>query len=529
MTKPTDDSARDDDSRDELPTSQRKGVSGAANLGRDDDLIVFDDNDNGSTDSDAAGSTATGAGKAGKKSTAKERAAAKPAGASAAARADADDDVPYELREDKPAAGSEPKTGLVAEFRDLTGRQASWLVSNRETAAVSRSPLFYVTALVIGLGVIAGLIIGMAQKDGGPSGTPTMASVGLGPQAEMASQQLGVKITDVKSVEEAQQLVRDGKADAAFVPDPTGQGQDSIIALNSKPTAVMDKLRPEMKVTYLEPPAVQSEVAMPIGWALAALTIAAILTLGGALFSTMGAEKRNRITEVLAATISPRAAAWGRVWGLTLLSIGYLVIAAGVALLGMSIIGQTDLAVAMLPGLGWFAGIYLCTVFLSLGLFLWAATLAGRRSRQVFFGIVTVLVVVGAFLPMIFLKDRGILQILSYIPFTSVVATPMRFFASQAHWWEGLISLAIVLVVGLIVFALGSGAYRSNLLRGTGRGGKKAVAKKSAKTKAGKDARDEADDEADDAKPVKAGAKKPGATSAGTTAEARAADTADDE
>ena len=55
---------------------------------------------------------------------------------------DDDDEVPYELREDRQDPATEPRTGLVSEFRDLTGRQAAWLVSNRETTTASRSPLF---------------------------------------------------------------------------------------------------------------------------------------------------------------------------------------------------------------------------------------------------------------------------------------------------------------------------------------------------------------------------------------------------
>lgn len=395
------------------------------------------------------------------------------------------EDVPFELREEAPAAGREPKTGLVAEFRELSGRQAAWLVSNRETGVVSRSPLFYVTALVIGLAVIAGLIIGVGQKSDPQGGETTLATVGAGDQAAMIEQQLGIKVQDVQSVEEAQKLVREHRVDAAYVSDPTGQGEATLIALNSEPTAVMEKLQPKMNVTYLEQPAVKAEVAVPLAWAMGGLALAAILTLGAALYGNLRTERRNRITEILAATISPRAAAWGRVWGLTVLSLGYLVIAAGVALLGMSIIGETDLAVAMLPGLGWFAGLYLCTVFLSLALFLWAGTLTGKRAARFLLGLTVVLAVAGVLVPMVFAKSAEVLRILSYIPFASTVAMPLRIFANQAQWWEALIAVAIALVAGLIVFAAAAAAYRANLLRGTGRAGKAVTAKKARKAKAG--------------------------------------------
>ena len=383
---------------------------------------------------------------------------------------DDDDEVPYELREDRQDPATEPRTGLVSEFRDLTGRQAAWLVSNRETTTASRSPLFYVTALVIGLAVLAGLVIGLGNADSTSDGSDTaVAVVGIGEQAPLFEQQLGMTVLDAESVEVAQEMVRNGEADAALIPDVTGQGNDTIVALNSEPTAVLDKFAPQMPVTYLEPPAVNTEAAKALGWGLAFLLIASVMTLGALLYSNMRVEKRNRIAEIIAATIPAKSAAWGRVYGLTLLSLGYLAIAVGVLLLGLSIASRTSLAVSMMPGLGWFAGLFLLAHLLFLSLYLWAATAAKRRGRQVGAGLTVILVLGGALAPLFFLNNFEALKWMSWIPFTAPVATPLRYFASQAEWWEGLIALGSVLVAALIAFALASAAYRRNLLRGSGR------------------------------------------------------------
>ena len=401
-----------------------------------------------------------------------------------------DDDVPYELREDRQDPATEPRTGLVSEFRDLTGRQAAWLVSNRETTTASRSPLFYVTALVIGLAVLAGLVIGLGNADTTSDGSDTaVAVVGIGEQAPLFEQQLGMTVLDAESVEVAQEMVRSGEADAALIPDVTGQGNDTIVALNSEPTAVLDKFAPQMPVTYLEPPAVNTEAAKALGWGLAFLLIASVMTLGALLYSNMRVEKRNRIAEIIAATIPAKSAAWGRVYGLTLLSLGYLAIAIGVLLLGLSIASRTSLAVSMMPGLGWFAGLFLLAHLLFLSLYLWAATAAKRRGRQVGAGLTVILVLGGALAPLFFLNDFVALKWMSWIPFTAPVATPLRYFASQAEWWEGLIALGSVLVAALIAFALASTAYRRNLLRGSGRTGKTAKVK-------GEKSADDADDDA---------------------------------
>lgn len=383
-----------------------------------------------------------------------------------------DADVPYELREDRPDSGSEPKTGLVSEFRDLTGRQAAWLVSNRETVSVSRSPLFYVTSLILGLAVIAAIIIGAQNASPeAAGGDSTLATVGLGEQAAAAEQQLGFKIKDVDSVEEAQELVRTGEADAALLVDPSGMGQQQLVALNSKPTEIMNQLQPEMPVTYLEEPPVPATASSVFVWGMALLLLASVLTLGAALYANARVEKRNRLAEVIAATIPPRAAAWGRVYGLTVLALVYLVITVGVLMLGLSIASFNSLAMAALPGIGWFSAIFLIVVLLYMSLFLWAATPAGRRARQIGYGLI-VLLAAGAFVPMVFALKADILRILSYVPFTAPVAMPMRYFAGQAEWWEGLLAAGIALVVALIAFGLASGAYEKNLLRGAGHGGR---------------------------------------------------------
>lgn len=433
---------------------------------------------------------------------------------------DDDDDVPYELREERQDPATEPRTGLVSEFRDLTGRQAAWLVSNRETTTTSRSPLFYATALIVGLGVLAALVIGLgnAGRTGGGADS-TIAVVGIGEQAPLFEQQLGMGVVDAESVEAAQEMVRSGEVDAALIPDVTGQGNDTIVALNSEPTAVLDTFAPQMPVTYLEPPAVNTEVATALGWGMAFLLIASVLTLGAALYANMRVEKRNRIAEILAATIPAKSAAWGRVYGLTLLSLGYLVIAVGVLLLGLSIASRTSLAVSMLPGLGWFAGLFILAHLLFLSLFLWAATGAKPRGRRIGLGLVVLLLLGGAIAPLFFLGDFVVLRWLSWIPFTAPVATPLRYFASQAEWWEGLIALGSVLVAGLIAFALASAAYSCNLLRGSGRAGATPKASKNAKSAAAADTDEDADADEKDAKSAKtAGSGKSGKSAAKASA-----------
>lgn len=463
---------KDNGANDESPeplVSKGTAGEGIDDLGVPvDDDVIEDETTAEEVDSDdeatAAGATTGSAASAKKGTDAKE---SDESGATAGL-----DDVPFELAEDTPDPDELPETGLVSEFVDVGNRQAAWLVSNRESTTAMRSPYFLVTAGVIILGVLAAIISGIVadvQKD---SGTPTMAMVGVGEQAAMYEQQLGVKITDVDDAQAAEKLVREGKVDAAFIQDPSGQGQPTIIALDKQPDALLEKLAPKTEATLLETPAVDSDVATPLLWGMVVLSLLVVATLGTALYQNLRLEKRNRITEIIAATIPPRASASGRITGMLTLVVVHLVAAAVVTELGLSLSGKTSLAFAMLPGLGWFALALLLTAWSVFALLVWASTVVGSKARAAFLTIIGVITVAGFFAPVIIGPSGTVAKVLSWTPFTSPLGIAGRSFAGQAEWWEGLVAAGIALVLAVILHALASGAYVRSVLSGGGRGGK---------------------------------------------------------
>ena len=510
---------KDNGANDESPeplVSKGTAGEGIDDLGVpvDDDVIEDEATTDEAESDDEA--TATGATK-GSAASAKKKSAAKSAAAKGSVAKDTDesdatdglDDVPFELAEDTPDPDELPETGLVSEFVDVGNRQAAWLVSNRESTTAMRSPYFLVTAAVVILGVLAAIISGIVadvQKD---SGTPTMAMVGVGEQAAMYEQQLGVKITDAKDAPAAEKLVREGKVDAAFIQDPSGQGQPTIIALDKQPDALLENLAPKTEATLLETPAVDGAVATPLLWGMVALSLLVVATLGTALYQNLRLEKRNRITEIIAATIPPRASASGRITGMLTLVIVHLVVAAVITELGLSLSGKTSLAFAMLPGLGWFALALLLTAWSVFALLVWASTVVGSKARATFLTIIGVITVAGFFAPVLIGPTGTVAKVLSWTPFTSPLGIAGRSFAGQTEWWEGLVAAGIALVLAVILHALASGAYVRSVLSGGGRGGKtvkmskraqKVGAATSAKGSAKSDsAADDSDSDADDA------------------------------
>ena len=495
---------KDNGANDESPeplVSKGTAGEGIDDLGVPvDDEVIEDETTADEAESDDE-ATATGASKG---STATAKKESDESGAT-----DGLDDVPFELAEDTPDPDELPETGLVSEFVDVGNRQAAWLVSNRESTTAMRSPYFLVTAAVIILGVLAAIISGIVadvQKD---SGTPTMAMVGVGEQAAMYEQQLGVKITDAKDAPAAEKLVREGKVDAAFIQDPSGQGQPTIIALDKQPDALLEKLAPKTEATLLKTPAVDSTVATPLLWGMVALSLLVVATLGTALYQNLRLEKRNRITEIIAATIPPRASASGRITGMLTLVIVQLVVAAVITELGLSLSGKTSLAFAMLPGLGWFALTLLLTAWSVFALLVWASTVVGSKARATFLTIIGVITVAGFFAPVLIGPSGTVAKVLSWTPFTSPLGIAGRSFAGQTAWWEGLVAAGIALVLAVILHALASGAYVRSVLSGGGRGGKTvkmskraqkvgAVASSKGSAKSDSDADDTDDADSDD-------------------------------
>lgn len=476
------DETADDDDADEAPepaavdaaSAGSSAGAGRGESGRDDDAgpaegNAADDDDADSAhaqDDDEPADDADGAGSGG-----------------------IDDGIPFELKEDLPDPEDEPKTGLVSELRELTFNQAAWLVSNRETGAAARSPLYLIPTLLIILGVMAGLAIGIARDQGaGDAGDSTLAVVGISDEAQIAQfeQAYGFSVLAVESPEAAEQAVRAGDADAALLPDTTGMGAPQIIALNEEPTAILEAINPPQEVIYLETPAIGEPLSTAFAWGLALLLVLSATGLGTAMFANLLVERRNRIGEVLAAAVPPRAAAWGRVYGATALSLSHLAIGYVLLVLGLSIAGRTEIVMAALPTLGWFAALFALTVFLYVSLLLASASAVGQRARKIGYGIVTGLLVLASLAPLLLERFTEVLYWLSFAPLTSPVAMSLRLMGGNAEWWEPLIAVGVTLVVGIIAYLIGQRGYLANMLRGAGRGGRVAVAKRDRKAARGK-------------------------------------------
>ena len=152
--------------------------------------------------------------------------------------------------------------------------------------------------------------------------------------------------------------------------------------------------------------------------------------------------------------------------GNTVLAMGQIIGLAAIAIIGLTVTGQT----AVLQGLGapivWFAIFFLFGFVLLAALFAAAASMV---SRQEDIGStttpLTMLIMLPYFLVIFFNDNPTVMTVMSYIPFSAPVGMPVRLFLGEAQWWEPLLSLVILLATCVLAIWVGSKIYQNSLLR----------------------------------------------------------------
>lgn len=334
-----------------------------------------------------------------------------------------------------------------------------WLVAEREMSVFLRSKGFWIGFAVTVVGLFAFAVLPSVL--GGP---PKVAAVGAEVANSLAGK--GLEVQQVADVAAAHELVRADDVEAAVVPDGSGV---RVVALTSPPRDVLEVLATTPPVDLLE--------SSDVGFGERQLVISAF-SLVFALFGMGGAaiaqstitEKQTRIVEILVSTVPVRALLAGKILGHSLLTIGQVVVLALAAPIAMRVGGHAELLAVVLPALGWFVP-FVCLGFVLLAA-LWAVA-GSLVSRQEDLGStmgVLMVLVMGPYFGVIFFSDQpAVMAVLSYVPFSSAVAMPVRMFSGEAAAWEAVLSLGIlaVSVVGIVLLA--SRLYSGSLLHTGGR------------------------------------------------------------
>ncbi|MET4637471.1 ABC transporter permease [Mycetocola sp. 2940] len=342
--------------------------------------------------------------------------------------------------------------------------QSTWLVAEREITMRLRSKTFLISTAILLLLVLASIVIGGFIAQNSSDDTIPVAVVGTADQA--IGDAAGLDVTDAASVEEATELVRDGTVDAAIVPDDSTPLGIAILAETEVPASLVAQLSVSPPVTLLDETATNPFLTYLVSLAFGIVFFMSAMTFGSTIAQNVVEEKQTRVVEILMSAIPVHALLAGKVLGNSILAFGQIAVTAALSIVGLTIIGQTELLTGLGMPIVWFV------VFFAIGFVLLAslfAATASMVSRQEDIGStttpVTMLVMLPYFAVVFFNDNPTVLTIMSYVPFSAPVGMPVRLFLGTAAWWEPLLSLAILLATTAVTIWLGSRIYQNSLLK----------------------------------------------------------------
>jgi|TARA_B100000519_G_scaffold180379_1_gene171833 ABC-2 type transport system permease protein len=343
-----------------------------------------------------------------------------------------------------------------------TTAQSVWLVAEREIGSKLRSKAFIISFAILFVGALALVLWGgfTAQNT---SGTPVAVTSDA---QQYVADVPGVDVTDAASDAEARELVSSGEVDAAIVGDSASPTGFTVVAESSPPTNLLLSLSQLPTVELLDPDAGSDALGFVAAIGFGVVFLMAASLFGGTIAQSVVEEKQTRVVELLISAIPVRSLLAGKVIGNTILAMGEILILVAIAVVGLTVTGQSELLQGLGAPIAWFAVFFFFGFVLLATLFAAAASMV---SRQEDIGStttpLTMLIMAPYFLVIFFYENPVVLGIMSYVPFSAPVGMPMRMFLGEAQWWEPLLSLAILIATCLGAIIVAAKIYENSLLR----------------------------------------------------------------
>ncbi|MGK2348867.1 ABC transporter permease [Actinomyces sp. W5033] len=337
------------------------------------------------------------------------------------------------------------------------------VVARREIKARFLSKAFIISTVITVLLMLLVVVLGPRLGDivgGGPDTVAAAPSeaVALGAVPD-------IEVTQVADAEAARQAVVDGSADAAVVPDEDSPVGLKVLALSDLPEALVQGLSVSPAVELLDPNAPNPAIRylLPLGFAMVWMT--ATIGFGMSIAQSVVEEKETRIVEILLASISSTALLTGKILGNSLAALVQIVLTAGAVLLGLAINDEVLPAGDLVGPVLWFIPLFIIGFVMMASMFAAGAALVSRNEDlQTVLQPMTWLVM----LPYLGVAFGGsnetFMTVLSYIPFSSPIALPVRIFLGGVAWWEPVLSVALLVATTVVVILLGARVYDRGLL-----------------------------------------------------------------
>ncbi|MDR3106931.1 MAG: ABC transporter permease [Bifidobacteriaceae bacterium] len=357
------------------------------------------------------------------------------------------------------------------------------LVTKREVIAQARTKGFIIGTLVmIAIAFLGTAIPGLISGGLFGSGEATKV-VAVGDLAASLGGLDGLEVSQVADAAAAEQAVRDETADAAVVAAPSEPLGLKVIALDNMPGALVSALTVAPTVELLDPPKVQWLVGYLATMFFAVAFFMIVIMYGQTAAMNTVVEKQTRVIEILLATVPARVLLAGKILSnavLAFVTVAGIVVALIAGLLvggGWRQLAEGAEGLAAAAGasgvwgmlgtaLVWFLVFFVVAFVLFSALMVGsAATVSRPEEVSSVLSPTMILAMVPYFLVIFFNDNRTVVDWLSYIPFSSPVAMPLRLITDRVAWWEPVVALILLAVTAVAAIWLGGKLYENSILR----------------------------------------------------------------
>ncbi|GLW28811.1 ABC transporter permease [Actinoplanes regularis] len=337
----------------------------------------------------------------------------------------------------------------------MTTFEAAKLVAARELRVKLRDKAF-----LIGTGIFLVIVLGSIMLPSLLNGGPDKVAV-VDSASVSVLQEHGLEVQVVPDAATGEQLVRDGDVDAAVLPGP------EVVAKDDRPGDVVRALSTEPPVRLLETSEVDPVLKVMVPLAFAMLFFFTSFTFGMQIAQSVTEEKQTRIVEILVSSVPVRALLAGKVVALTLLAFAQVALLAVVAIVGMSVTDAAPgLLSAVLPAIGWFLPFFVVGFVMLASLWAGVGALASRQEELASTTTPVQMLVLIPFFAVLSVPHDGVaMRVLSFVPFSSPLAMPIRLFDGDVPIWEPVVALALLVITALGMLAVGARVYSASLLK----------------------------------------------------------------
>ena len=276
----------------------------------------------------------------------------------------------------------------------------------------------------------------------------------------------GIEPVEVAGVEEAKELVRTEAVAAAVVDSPDSPTGTTVIALRSAPESLAGALRLTPDVEILDPDAPDPTLTKFIGLGLGLIFLSSAMTFGVTIASSVVEEKQSRIVEILLASASAKVLMFGKVIACSILAFAQIALTAVAVLVGAAISGN-DLVLGRLAApIAWFIPLFVVGFVMIAALYAAAASMVSRSEDLGSTSSPLMMLILLPYMAVVLFADNeAVMAVLSYIPFSTAVAVPMRVFMGTTEWWEPVVSLAILGLTTVLALLLATRIFEGSILR----------------------------------------------------------------